>query len=74
MSSEEQPVTITVTLANEDVAYQFAQFCKRCSFNDFYDLTEAHLDKDERTRCAYQMIAGIDATARSLSDAGFSPR
>ena len=51
-------ITITVSM-DEEVAMQLAQFCKRSTFNKFYDLTEAHLPHDERQRRAYQMIAGI---------------
>jgi hypothetical protein len=61
-------VKITATLQNEDVAWQLAQFCKRSTFDQFYDLTE------ERKRRAYQMIAGIEAVQRALSEAGFEPR
>lgn len=74
MTTETQAITLTVTLPNEDVAWQLAQFCKRSSFNDFYELTEAHLPADERTARAYQMIAGIDAVAMALHEADFKPR
>ncbi len=66
-------VTITVTM-NEDLAMQLAQFCKRSTFDQFYDLTEAHLPHEERQRRAYQMIGGIEAVQRALSECGFSPR
>lgn len=67
-------VTFSVTVSDEDVAYQLAQFCKRSTFNDFYDYTEAHLDQDERKRRAYQMIAGIEAVQAGLREAGYAPR
>lgn len=67
-------VTISVTM-DEDVAWQLAQFCKRSTFSQFYDLTEAHLDDEERKRRAYQMISGIGAVQGALSDqAGVEPR
>ena len=47
MSTE--PVTITATLSNQAVARQLAQFCKRSTFDTFYNMTEAHLSHDERT-------------------------
>ena len=66
-------ITITASLQPE-IARQLAQFCKRSTFDQFYQLTEAHLSHDERKERAYQMIAGIDAVARALADVGFSPR
>lgn len=69
----DEQVVITVTMEPE-VAWQLAQFCKRLSFNDFYDLTEAHLTRDERNTRAYQMRAGVDAVTHGLSEAGYSPR
>jgi hypothetical protein len=66
-------ITITATM-NEEVALQLAQFCKRSTFDQFFDLTEAHLDHEERTRRAYQMIAGIEAVQRALDQSGFAPR
>ncbi len=68
-----QDITITASLRPE-VARQLAQFCKRSTFDQFYQLTEAHLSREERTERAYQMIAGIDAVARALADVGLSPR
>lgn len=68
-----RPVTISASM-NPDVAYQLAQFCKRSTFDQFFELTEAHLPHEERTSKAYQMISGIEAVGRALSDAGFSPR
>jgi hypothetical protein len=67
-------VTFTVTVSDEDAAWQLAQFCKRSTYSDFYDHTEAHLDPEERKRRAYQMIHGIDAVTAGLREAGFSPR
>jgi hypothetical protein len=64
-------VTFSVT---DDVAHQLAQFCKRSTFNDFLDHTEAHLPYDERQRLAYKMIAGIEAVQAGLRAAGFAPR
>lgn len=69
----ENSVPITATM-NKDVAYQLAQFCKRVSFSACFDLTEAHLSEDERTKKAYQMIAGLDAVAAGLEKEGFAPR
>ena len=71
--SYQQPVTIDVTMADE-VAGQLAQFCKRSTFNIFYDLTEAHLPHEERQRRAYLMIAGIEAVQGALAEAGHAPR
>lgn len=68
------PVTINVTIGSPAVARQLAQFCKRSTFDTFYELTEAHLSHEERKDLAYQMISGIEAVQRGLSDAGFSPR
>ena len=69
----EKTITIKADLS-EEVAMQLAQFCKRSTFDMFFDLTEAHLDYEERKRRAYQMIAGIEAVQSALDDAGFSPR
>lgn len=69
----EANITITTELEPE-VAYQLAQFCKRSCFNDFYDLTEAHLSVEERKERAYKMIAGINSIAKSLSEQGIAPR
>jgi hypothetical protein len=71
--AEAKPVKITVEL-DEGVAMQLAQFCKRSSFSMFHDLTEAHLDDAERTRRAYQMIAGVEAVESELNKAGYTPR
>lgn len=68
------PVTLSVTIASPAVAKQLAQFCKRSTFDTFYEMTEAHLSHEERKDLAYQMISGIEAVQRSLSEAGFSPR
>lgn len=73
--SEETPVLVTITATmNEDVAWQLAQFCKRSTFNEFYDRTEEHLPREERTKRAYHMIAGIDAIAAALEREGHKPR
>lgn len=71
-----QEITMNVITATMDdaAAFQLAQFCKRSTFNTFYEMTEAHLDHDERKTRAYQMIAGIEAVQRALSEAGFTPR
>jgi hypothetical protein len=53
--------------------YQLAQFCKRATFSEFYDLTEVYLPHDERQRCAYQMIAGIEAVQGALGEIGIAP-
>ncbi|MFM9928271.1 hypothetical protein VLK31_35250 [Variovorax sp. H27-G14] len=68
-----EPVTITATL-EPHVATQLAQFCKRSTFDIFFELTEAHLPHEERTARADQMIAGIGAVATALADAGTAPR
>ncbi len=69
----QKDVTITATLTPE-IALQLAQFCKRCSFDQFLALTEAHLPADEQATRAHQMVAGIDAVSRALADAGYAPR
>lgn len=69
----DQTIQITVSLPTE-VAYQLAQFGKRCTFNTFYEFTEAHLSDAERKARAYQMIAGIEAIGSALADAGYAPR
>lgn len=66
-------ITFTVTV-DDDIAHQLAQFCKRSTFGDFYDHTEAYLPDDERKTRAYQMISGIEAVQRGLSECGFAPR
>lgn len=68
------PIVLTVEFSDKAVAYQLAQFCKRSTFDDFYNLTEAHLPHNERVARAYQMIAGIESVQRALAGAGFSPR
>lgn len=67
-------VTLSVDLPNEDVAYQLAQFCKRSTFDMFYELTEPYLSHEERKDLAYQMIAGIQALQAALARESFSPR
>jgi|GEM_PF-2165016 len=69
----EQTVEISVSL-HPAVAHQLAQFAKRCTFNTFYEFTEAHLSDDERKQRAYQMIAGIEAVGAALATAGHAPR
>jgi len=69
----EAPVEISVSL-HPAVAHQLAQFAKRCTFNTFYEFTEAHLSEDERKERAYQMSAGIDAVGAALAKAGHAPR
>ena len=71
--STNDEVAIAITM-RADVAYQLAQFCKRSTFDTFFELTENHLTVDERTDLAYKMIAGIDAVAIGLRKAGFAPR
>lgn len=67
-------ITISVEM-DEDVAYQLAQFCKRSTFSQFFDLTEAHEDHEVRQRRAYQMISGIEAVQAALAkQAGIAPR
>ena len=73
MDESDQMIDVTATMT-EEVALQLAQFCKRSTYNIFYDLTEAHLSPDERKRCAYQMISGIEAVQAALTNAGFAPR
>jgi hypothetical protein len=69
----DQTVQITVSLPTE-AAYQLAQFAKRCTFNTFYESTEAHLSDAERKTRAYQMIDGIEAIRGALANAGCAPR
>ena len=71
--SNQRSVTIDVTMSDE-AAGQLAQFCKRSTFNIFYDLTEAHLPHAERQRRAYLMIAGIEAVQGALAQTGHAPR
>jgi hypothetical protein len=74
-NSTQEAGTVTITIAlSEDVAWQFAQFCKRSTFDMFYSLTEAHRSPAERTAHAYQMIGGIDACSAELARAGIDPR
>lgn len=68
------PIALSVTVPDEAVAWELAQFCKRLSFSDALELTEAHLPHEERKEKAYQMIAGINALQRALADVGFDPR
>ncbi|MBX9348788.1 hypothetical protein K5M36_17005 [Chromobacterium vaccinii] len=70
MSTEQ---TITAHMS-ADAAYQLAQFCKRVQFSTFYELTEAHLSRDERTRRAYLMVDGLMAIMTGLNEAGHAPR
>lgn len=71
--ARDTPVTVTATMSQE-VAEQLAQFCKRSTFQTFYDFTEEHLPHEERQRRAYLMIGGIDAVTIGLRNQGFSPR
>ena len=66
-------VAITVEL-DDDVAAQLAQFCKRSTFDTFYQFTEAHLSHDARRDRAYLMIAGIERLQAALAEAGHAPR
>jgi hypothetical protein len=68
-----EPVTFTVTL-DDDSAWELAQFCKRSTFDTFFDFTEAHLSYDERRALAYRMIYGIEQVQRALAKAGYTPR
>lgn len=68
-----EPVRLTLDLEPE-VAWQLAQFCKRVGFSQAFDLTEAHLDREERNARAYQMLRGLDLVAGALRDQGVSPR
>lgn len=68
------PITITAQLDDDDVAQQLAQFCKRSTFDTFYQFTEAHLPHEERRERAYQMIRGIERVQGALASAGFAPR
>lgn len=68
-----EPVTITAVM-DDDVAWELAQFCKRSTFNTFYDYTEEHLPPVQRTALAYRMIGGIEAVQRALAEQGYSPR
>jgi hypothetical protein len=67
------PVTITVEL-EDDVAEQLAQFCKRSTFDTFYQFTEAHLPHEGRRERAYMMINGIERVQAALAKAGYAPR
>jgi hypothetical protein len=67
------PITITVEL-DDNVAAQLAQFCKRSTFDMFFDLTEAHLSHEERRQRAYMMISGIERVQAALAKAGHAPR
>jgi hypothetical protein len=73
MTATTATVTITASV-DPAVAMQLAQFCKRSTFDTFFDFTEAHLTYEERRTRAYQMIAGIEAVSRSLAESGYSPR
>lgn len=66
-------VTITATM-DDDCARELAQFCKRSTFQTFYDYTPPHLPHDERTALAYRMIGGIEAVQGALARQGYSPR
>lgn len=70
----EFPMHIQVSLANDDVVWQLAQFCKRIGFDTCYELTEAHLSSEERSLRAYQMLAGVDAIGAALKVRGVAPR
>ena len=70
----DKPILLSVELANVDVAYQLAQFCRRSTYSLFFDMTEVHLPEGERQTRAYQMIAGIEAVQRALGEAGYNPR
>jgi hypothetical protein len=65
--------TITVVL-DDQVAEQLAQFCKRSTFDTFYQFTEAHLAYEERVERAYKMINGIGSIQCALANVGHAPR
>jgi len=70
----DEPVCIQVTFGNPNVALQLAQLCKRISFATCFEMTEAHLTKEERNERTYQMLAGMDAVASALAEKGVAPR
>lgn len=71
---DSKPVVLEVLLANPAVALQLAQLCKRIGFEACFELTEAHLPKDERNDRTYKMLAGLDAVASALAKQGVAPR
>jgi hypothetical protein len=71
---KKRPITLAVDLRSAEIALQLAQFCKRSTFDTFFDMTEAHLSYDARMMQAYQAMNGIDAVSRALAAAGISPR
>jgi hypothetical protein len=73
--TEQEPKWIDLNVrVTDEVAWELAQFCKRSTFDTFYELTEAHLAHEERQRRAYLMISGIEAVQKALGDAGYAPR
>jgi hypothetical protein len=67
------PVTITVEL-DDDVAAHLAQFCKRSTYDIFFELTAAHLSHEERGHHADLMIDGIERIRAALAKVGHAPR
>jgi len=64
--SEEQKVTITVELSEEE-AWQLAQFFKRATFTDFRNNAESE-------EVAYTMIQAAGRVQRALAEKGYEPR
>ena len=59
-------INITIELT-QDQAMSLAQFCKRIGFSDVRI-------KASNNDAAYEMLDGLNQLAKSLSNAGYSPR
>lgn len=59
-------VTLTVDM-NEEQAWQFAQFLKRVSYNDYRELSTS--DDEART-----MVEAGELVRSALAEAGYAPR
>lgn len=65
---------IDVEFDDDDQAAYAAMFLDRCGFDHFFDRTEPHLSKDERTERAYRMRDAIVKIERALEAAGVAKR
>ncbi len=59
-------VTLTVEMTDEQ-AWQFAQFLKRVSYNDYRELSTS--DDEART-----MVEAGELVRKELAEAGYAPR
>jgi hypothetical protein len=63
------PVTITVEFESEEQAAYAHMFLRRCGFEEFYNRTEPHFEREVRKERAYQIRDALGRIERALQDA-----